>query len=97
VLLATDPLSVVGVLRPGLVAGEQAQVTRLRRFQAGHPDVVIGPGGFGTWQARIPEELGETVTTRYTLREQGQAGRADLGRRRAGRRAQLKGARESRL
>jgi transcriptional regulator with XRE-family HTH domain len=26
-------------------------------------------GGFGTWQARIPEPDGETVITRYTLRE----------------------------
>ena len=25
--------------------------------------------GFGTWQARIPEPDGETVITRYTLRE----------------------------
>jgi hypothetical protein len=46
------------------MAGEQDQVTRPRRFRAGHPDVVIGPGGFGTWQACIPKELVETVTTR---------------------------------
>jgi hypothetical protein len=34
--------------------------------------VVIGDGGFGTWQARIPgypRPDGETVITRYTLRE----------------------------
>jgi hypothetical protein len=31
--------------------------------------VIIGDGGFGTWQARIPESHGETVITRYTLRE----------------------------
>jgi hypothetical protein len=31
--------------------------------------VIIGAGGFGTWQARIPEPDGETVTVRYTLRE----------------------------
>ena len=42
---------------------------RLREFRAAHPDVIIGPGGFGTWQARIPEPKGETVATRYTLRE----------------------------
>ena len=31
--------------------------------------MIIGDGGFGTMQARIPEENGETVVTRYTLRE----------------------------
>jgi hypothetical protein len=31
--------------------------------------VVVGDGGFGTMQARIPEPGGETVITRYTLRE----------------------------
>jgi hypothetical protein len=31
--------------------------------------VIIGDGGFGTMQARIPEPTGETVITRYTLRE----------------------------
>jgi hypothetical protein len=34
-----------------------------------HPDVIIGDGGFGSWRARIPELDGETVITRYTLRE----------------------------
>jgi len=29
--------------------------------------VIIGDGGFGTLQARIPEPDGETVITRYTL------------------------------
>jgi hypothetical protein len=53
----------------GLLPDEPDQVTRLRRFRAAHPNVIIGPGGFGTWQARIPEANGETVTTRYTLRE----------------------------
>jgi hypothetical protein len=53
----------------GLVPDEPDQVLRLRDFRAAHPDVIIGPGGFGTWQARIPERDGETVTTRYTLRE----------------------------
>jgi hypothetical protein len=52
----------------GLAPGE-ADLFRLARFRAAHPDVIIGPGGFGTWQARIPEQDGETVTTRYTLRE----------------------------
>jgi hypothetical protein len=52
-----------------LVLGEEDQVPRLRAFRAAHPDVIVGDGGFGTWQARIPEPDGETVTTRYTLRE----------------------------
>jgi hypothetical protein len=53
----------------GLAPDEPDQVLRLREFRAAHPDVSIGSGGFGTLQARIPEENGETVTTRYTLRE----------------------------
>ena len=52
-----------------LVPDELDQVARLARFKAAHPDVVIGDGGFGTMQARIPEPAGETVITRYTLRE----------------------------
>jgi len=52
-----------------LVPDEPDQVLRLARFRQEHPDVTIGPGEFGTWQARIPEATGETVTTRYTLRE----------------------------
>lgn len=53
----------------GLMPDESYQEVRLRQFRAAHPTVIIGSGGFGTWQARIPEENGETVTTRYTLRE----------------------------
>jgi hypothetical protein len=53
----------------GLIPDEPDQILRLRDFRAAHPDVIIGPGGFGTWQARIPQPDGETVTTRYTLRE----------------------------
>ena len=49
--------------------GRPAELERLRQIRAGHPDVLVGGGGFGTWQAIIPEENGETVTTRYTLRE----------------------------
>lgn len=52
-----------------LLPDEPDQVLRLRDFRAAHPEVIIGPGGFGTWQARIPEANGETVTTRYRLRE----------------------------
>jgi len=52
-----------------LVPDEPAHLIRLATFRAAHPDVIIGDGGFGTWQARIPEPDGETVITRYTLRE----------------------------
>ena len=31
---------------------------RLARFRAAHPEVIIGDGGFGTVQARIPEPDG---------------------------------------
>ncbi len=41
---------------------------RLLRFAEAHPEVILGGGG-GFRQARIPEENGETVITRYTLRE----------------------------
>ena len=53
---------------PGAL-GEPDQLFRLARFRAAHPEVIIGDGGFGTVQARLPEPDGETVITRYTLRE----------------------------
>ena len=56
-----------GALR--LVEHEPDQVPRLLAFRTAHPEVIIGDGGFGTWQARIPEPSGEIVVTRYTLRE----------------------------
>jgi hypothetical protein len=56
-------------LRLQLVPDEPDQVLRLARFRQEHPGVIIGDGGFGTWQARIPETNGETATTRHTLRE----------------------------
>jgi len=31
--------------------------------------VIIGDGGFGAWQARIPRPAGEIVITRYRLME----------------------------
>lgn len=52
-----------------LVREEPAQVLRLQAFQAAHPQVIIGDGGFGVWQARIPEPDGERIISRYTLRE----------------------------
>ena len=39
----------------GLAPDEPDQVRRLQRYRAAHPGVIIGAGGFGTWQARIPE------------------------------------------
>jgi len=45
------------------------QVMRLARFRERYPHVIIGDGGFGTMQARIPTPDGEIVITRYTLRE----------------------------
>jgi|tagenome__1003787_1003787.scaffolds.fasta_scaffold20746683_3 hypothetical protein len=56
-----------GLLR--LVPDEFDQVLRLQTFRAAHPEVVIGDGGFGTIQARIPEPNGEMVITRYRLAE----------------------------
>ena len=52
-----------------LAAGEEDQLIRLDLFREAHPGVVVGSGGFGTWQGRIPEENGETVVTRHSLRE----------------------------
>jgi hypothetical protein len=46
-----------------------AELERIRLFRIEHPDVVVGGGEFGTWRALIPEENGETVVVRYTLRE----------------------------
>ena len=52
-----------------LAAEEPDQVPRLLAFRAAHPGVILGEGGFGTWQARIPEPDGETVVSRYRLCE----------------------------
>jgi hypothetical protein len=56
---------------PGLplVRYEQGQAARLQQFRADHPGVIVGQYEFGTWQAVIPEPSGETVITRYELRE----------------------------
>ena len=42
---------------PGAL-GEPDQLLRLARFRVAHPEVIIGDGGFGTVQARIPEPDG---------------------------------------
>ena len=52
-----------------LVREEPDQVLRLQAFRAAHPEVIIGDGGFGVRQARIPEVDGERILSRYTLRE----------------------------
>ncbi len=52
-----------------LAPDEPDQVLRLHHFRQAHPEVIVGDGGFRTFQARIPEENGETVITRYSLRE----------------------------
>ena len=52
-----------------LAATEPDQVPRLLAFRAAHPGVIIGPGEFGTWQALIPEDNGETVVSRHRLCE----------------------------
>jgi hypothetical protein len=57
------------VLGFGTGQDELGQMLRLQQFRKKHPDVIIGDGGFGTWQARIPAPDGETVITRYKLRE----------------------------
>lgn len=53
----------------GLVPDEFDQVLRLQAFREAHPEVVIGPGRFGTWQALIPRPYGEEVVTRHALRD----------------------------
>jgi hypothetical protein len=52
-----------------LVREEPDQVFRLQAFRVVHPEVIIGDGGFGVWQARIPEPDGEHVISRHTLCE----------------------------
>jgi hypothetical protein len=47
---------------------ELDQKPRLIRFRDEHPGVLISEG-FGFWQAVIPEPSGETVITRYELRD----------------------------
>jgi hypothetical protein len=61
----------VSHIRSGLrlLRDDLDQVIRLARFRAAHPDVIVGDGGFGTIQARILEPNGETVITRYILKE----------------------------
>ena len=50
-------------------AEDYDQVVRLAAFRVRHPAVIIGGGGFDTWQARIPADDGEQVVTRYALKD----------------------------
>ncbi|MGH3193416.1 MAG: hypothetical protein ACRDPY_28345 [Streptosporangiaceae bacterium] len=52
-----------------LALGEADQAPRLAAFRTAHPDVVIGDGEFGTWEARFRDGDEETTAVRYTLRE----------------------------
>jgi hypothetical protein len=45
------------------------RVARLTAFRAAHPGVRIYPVHRDVWQADISEPDGQTVITRYTLRE----------------------------
>ena len=59
-----------GSIRPALslVPDEPDRSLRLNRFRAQHPGIAIR-AGLGYWQALLPERAGETVVTRYQLRE----------------------------
>lgn len=52
------------------LSGEEFdQVPRKLAFKKAHPEVYIGLVASGTWQARIPEETGETIYTRWELKD----------------------------
>ena len=51
-----------------LAQDEPDQVPRLAAFRAAHPQVIIGAGEFGVWQALIPRPDGETVVARHELK-----------------------------
>jgi hypothetical protein len=52
-----------------IVPDEPDQAPRLAAYLVAYPIVVIQPGQFKTWEARIPEPQGETVIVRHALRE----------------------------
>jgi len=54
---------------PLRLAGPYGDAARLELFRRAHPEVVIRPGEFGTWEACIPEAAGKTIVVRHTLRE----------------------------
>jgi hypothetical protein len=59
-----------GPARPplSLVHGDLDQVLRLNQYRRDHPGVTVCAGP-GYWQAQIPQRNGETVITRYQLRD----------------------------
>ncbi len=59
-----------GPARPPLsvARGDLNHVLRLNQYRRDHPGVTICAGP-GYWQAQIPQRNGETVITRYQLRE----------------------------
>ena len=56
-------------VRLQFVHDEPDQIMRLQQFRADHPDVLVQPGEFAVWEARITEPDGETTIVRHTLRE----------------------------
>jgi len=59
-----------GPARPplSLVHGDLDQVLRLNQYRRDHPGVTVCAGP-GYWQAQIPQRNGETVITRYQLKD----------------------------
>jgi hypothetical protein len=53
--------------RPGQAI--RLQAIRLQAFRLAHPDVVVQPGQFATWEAAITEADGQTAIVRHTRRE----------------------------
>ncbi len=54
--------------RLSLMPDELDQVLRLNRYRRDHPGVTVCAGP-GYWQAQIPQRNGETVITRYQLKD----------------------------
>jgi hypothetical protein len=52
-----------------LIPEEPGQAIRLQAFRVAHPDVVVQPGQFATWEATITAADGQTAIVRHTLRE----------------------------
>jgi hypothetical protein len=50
-----------------LPGGEVDQVPRLMEFRTHHPEITIKLDGF--WRAIVPAENGQTVISRYELRD----------------------------
>jgi hypothetical protein len=55
--------------RPHRTGDDFDQLPRKRAFEAQHPEAFIGMITSDTWQARIRQKDGETVITRWYLRE----------------------------